>query len=158
MTKPSTKSPTRAAAKQPSTDGRPAFWLLKSEPSAYSGTDLVRDGRTQWTGVRNHQAAIYLSAMRRGDLGLFYHSNQGLEAVGVVEIAVEHYPDPTDETGRFVAVDIAPREALTRPVTLAQMKATPGLRDMTLFRQFRLSVVPVSAAEWGTIIALSAAS
>lgn len=133
----------------------PAYWLLKSEPAAYSWDDLVRDGRTAWTGVRNHQAAIYLRAMRVGDLGLFYHSNQGLESVGVLEIVGEAYLDPTDEKGRFVAVDIAPRQKLAKPVTLAAMKATPSLREMPLFRQFRLSVVPISPAEWATILAMA---
>jgi len=136
----------------------PGHWLLKSEPGAYSWADLVRDGRTQWTGVRNHQAAIHLRAMRLGDLAFYYHSNKGLEVVGVAEVVAEHYRDPTDETGRFVAVDIAPREALAKPVTLAQMKATPQLSDMQLLRQGRLSVVPVTPEEWKTIMALSGAS
>src|SRR5580658_8175427 len=102
-------------------DGQPSYWLMKSEPNKYSWDDLVRDGRTRWDGIRNHQAAIYLRAMRLGDLGLFYHSNVGLEIVGVVEIVQESYPDPTDPTGRFVAVDVAPHHALAKPVTLAQM-------------------------------------
>ncbi len=136
-------------------DRQPAHWLLKSEPAAYGWDDLVREGRTAWTGVRNHQAAIWLRAMRLGDLGLFYHSNKGLEAVGVLEIVKEAYPDPTDEAGRFVAVDVAPRRALAKPVTLAAMKATPSLRGMPLFRQFRLSVVPISPAEWATILAMA---
>ncbi len=133
----------------------PAHWLLKSEPGAYSWADLVRDGRTQWTGVRNNQAAIHLRAMRLGDLALFYHSNNGLEVVGVVEVVAEHYPDPTDEAHRFVAVDIAPREPLAKPVTLAQMKTTPELSGMTLLRQGRLSVVPITPAEWATIMAFA---
>lgn len=135
---------------------QPGHWLLKSEPAAYSWDDLVRDGRTAWTGVRNHQAAIYLRAMRVGDRGLFYHSNKGLEAVGVLEIVKEAYLDPTDETGRFIAVDVAPRQALAKPVTLAAMKATPSLREMPLFRQFRLSVAPISPAEWATILTMAA--
>ena len=134
----------------------PAHWLLKSEPAAYGWDDLVRDARTAWTGVRNHQAAINLRAMRVGDLGLFYHSNQGLEAVGVLEIVREAYLDPTDEKGRFVAVDVAPRRPLARPVTLARMKATPELSALPLFRQFRLSVVPINPAEWATILAMAA--
>jgi predicted RNA-binding protein with PUA-like domain len=136
----------------------PSHWLLKSEPSAYSWADLVRDGRTEWTGVRNNQAAIYLRAMRLGDLCFYYHSNKGLEVVGVAQVVGEHHRDPTDETGRFVAVDIAPREALAKPVTLAQMKATPALADMKLFRQFRLSVAPIAPDEWATIMALSIGS
>jgi predicted RNA-binding protein with PUA-like domain len=136
-------------------DGQPSYWLMKSEPNKYSWDDLVRDGRTRWDGIRNHQAAIYLRAMRLGDLGLFYHSNVGLEIVGVVEIVQEFYPDPTDPTGRFVAVDVAPHHALAKPVTLAQMKATPQLNELPLFRQFRLSLVPVRAAEWTTIMAMA---
>jgi predicted RNA-binding protein with PUA-like domain len=143
-------------ANTPAGGHAPGYWLLKSEPRSYSWADLVREGRTQWTGVRNHQAAIYLKAMRLGDLALFYHSNLGLEVVGVAEVVTEHHPDPTDETGRFVCVDIAPREALAKAVTLAQMKATPKLADMKLLRQFRLSVVPVAPEEWKTIMALSA--
>ena len=136
--------------------GQPSYWLMKSEPNKYSWQDLLRDGRTRWDGIRNHQAAIYMRSMRVGDLGLFYHSNIGLEAVGVLEIVREFYPDPTDPTGRFVAVDVAPHHTLAKPVTLAQMKATPALSDMPLFRQFRLSLVPVRATEWATIMAMAA--
>ena len=136
-------------------DGGPAHWLFKSEPNKYSWDDLVRDGRTRWDGIRNHQAAIYLRSMRVGDLGLFYHSNIGLEAVGIVEVVSEYYPDPTDPTGRFVAVDVAPSRALVKPVSLAQMKATPALSDLPLFRQFRLSLVPISPPEWETILAMA---
>lgn len=133
-----------------------AHWLIKSEPSAYGWEDLVRDGRTQWTGVRNHQAAIWLRAMRLGDTGLFYHSNTGLEAVGIFSVVKESYPDPTDPTGRFVAVDVGPRQTLARPVTLAAMKAAPALSEMAMFRQFRLSVVPISAGQWSTLMAMAA--
>lgn len=133
----------------------PGHWLLKSEPSAYSWDDLVRDGRTAWTGVRSHQAALWLRAMRKGDLALFYHSNKGLEAVGVAAIVREAYPDPTDESGRFVAVDISPRQALAKPVTLAAMKATAALSAMPLLRQSRLSVVPISPDEWAVILAMA---
>lgn len=149
MTKPPKTTPIRRD------DGAPAYWLLKSEPAVYGWADLVRDGRTQWTGIRNHQAAIYLRSMRLGDLGLFYHSNQGLEVVGVVEVVGEAYPDPTDPSGRFVAVDVAPRQPLAKPVTLARMKATPALADLPLFRQFRLSLVPIRAAEWAVIVAMA---
>ena len=139
-------------------DGQPSYWLLKSEPNKYSWDDLVRDGRTRWDGIRNHQAAIYLRSMRVGDLGLFYHSNVGLEVVGVVEVVAEYYPDPTDPTDRFVAVDVAPHHALAKPVTLAQMKTTPELTELPLFRQFRLSLVPIRSSEWATIMAMAAAS
>ncbi len=126
-------------------------WLLKSEPSAYSWADLVRDRRTAWTGVRNHQAANNLRAMRVGDRAFFYHSNEGLAVVGAVEVVRAAYPDPDDKTGRFVAVDIVPRAAATAPVTLAQIKAEPKLKSLALLRQSRLSVSPVSAAEWALI-------
>ena len=125
-----------------------AHWLLKSEPSAYSWTDLTRDRCTAWTGVRNHQAANNLRAMRVGDRAFFYHSNEGLAIVGAVEIVREAYPDPGDKTGRFVAVDVAPLAAAKTPVTLTQIKTEPQLKSLALVRQGRLSVSPVSSAEW----------
>jgi predicted RNA-binding protein with PUA-like domain len=148
-----TKTPKSTPVRPP--DGQPAYWLFKSEPNKYSWDDLIRDGRTRWDGIRNHQAAIYLRSMRVGDLGLFYHSNIGLQAVGIVEVVGEFYPDPTDPSGRFVAVDIAPKLPLAKPVTLAQMKATPELSELPLFRQFRLSLVPINPAEWETILAMA---
>jgi len=126
-------------------------WLLKTEPSAYSWADLMRDRRTAWTGVRNHQAANNLRAMRTGDRAFFYHSNEGLAIVGAVEIVREAYPDPTDKSGRFVAVDVVPFAAAKAPVTLAQIKAEPRLKLLALVRQGRLSVSPVSAAEWALL-------
>lgn len=125
-----------------------AHWLLKSEPSAYSWADLMRDRRTAWTGVRNHQAANNLRAMRVGDRAFFYHSNEGLAIVGAVEIVREAYPDPDDKSGRFVAVEVAPLAAAKTPVTLAQIKTEPRLKSLALVRQGRLSVSPVSVAEW----------
>jgi predicted RNA-binding protein with PUA-like domain len=125
-----------------------AYWLLKSEPAAYSWSDLVRDRQTAWTGVRNHQAAKNLRAMRSGDRAFFYHSNEGLAIVGAVEIVRTAYPDPDDKTGRFVAVDVMPIAAAKTPVTLAQIKAKPRLKALALVRQSRLSVSPVSAVEW----------
>jgi predicted RNA-binding protein with PUA-like domain len=125
-----------------------AHWLLKSEPSAYSWTDLVRDRRTAWTGVRNHQAANNLRTMRTGDRAFFYHSNEGLAIVGIVDVVRPAYPDPDDKTGRFVAVDVVPVAAAKTPVTLAQIKAEPRLKSLALVRQSRLSVSPVSASEW----------
>ncbi len=136
-------------------EGEPSYWLLKSEPKTYSWDDLIRDGETRWDGVRNNQAAIYLRAMRAGDLALFYHSNEGLAAVGVVEVTHEAYPDPSDPSGRYVAVDVAPRAALAKPVSLAAMKAEPALAGMALFRLFRISVAPLTADEWRTILAMS---
>lgn len=132
------------------------LWLMKSEPVKYSFEQLQRDGRTLWDGVRNNQAALYLKAMRVGDRGLFYHSNEGLAVVGIMEIVREAEIDPGDPKGRFVAVEVAPVRALAHPVTLATMKAHPGLADMTMFRQFRLSVTPVTPAEWAIIEALGA--
>ena len=131
------------------------YWLLKSEPSVYSWDHLVKDGRTHWNGVRNHQAAANLKAMKPGDQAFFYHSNEGKEIVGIVEIVKEAYPDPTDETGKFVMVDVKALKPLKTPVTLAAMKATPALKDMALLRQSRLSVCPVGAAEWKGIIKIS---
>jgi predicted RNA-binding protein with PUA-like domain len=128
-----------------------AYWLLKSEPSAYSWDRLVKDGRTSWTGVRNHQAANNLKAMQRGDRGFFYHSNEGLAIVGVVEIVREAYPDPGDASGRFVTVDVAPLMAAKTPVSLAAIKATPALAQLGLVRQSRLSVSRVTAQEWRTL-------
>ncbi len=127
------------------------YWLLKSEPSAYSWEQLVKDGRTQWNGVRNHQAAINLKAMKKGDHAFFYHSNEGKEIVGIVEITREAYPDPSDSEGRFVMVDVKPVKPVKTPVTLAAIKAEPKLADFKLVRQGRLSVVPVTGEEWRLI-------
>jgi predicted RNA-binding protein with PUA-like domain len=123
-------------------------WLLKSEPFKYSWDQLVRDGRTHWDGVRNHQAALNLKAMKLGDRAFFYHSNEGLAIVGISEIVREAYPDPSDAEGRFVMVDIKPVQPVKTQVTLAEIKAEPKLADLALVRQSRLSVVPIGAAEW----------
>ena len=123
-------------------------WLVKSEPSSYSWEQLVKDGGTNWSGVRNYQAANNLKAMTRGDRGFFYHSNEGLAIVGIVEIAKEAYPDPSDKSGRFVMVDVKPVMPVKAPVTLAAIKAEPRLKDFALVRQGRLSVVPVTDEEW----------
>jgi predicted RNA-binding protein with PUA-like domain len=127
------------------------YWLLKSEPSKYAWDKLVKDGRTHWDGVRNHQAALNLKAMAAGDRVFFYHSNEGLEIVGIAEITKPAYPDPSDKEGRFVMVDIKPVMPVKTPVTLAQIKAEPRLKDLALVRQSRLSVVPVKAEEWKLI-------
>jgi predicted RNA-binding protein with PUA-like domain len=132
-----------------------AHWLMKSEPVKYAFADLVRDGRTVWDGVRNNQAALYLKAMKVGDQFFYYHSNDGLAVVGIARIAKEAFIDPTDAAGRYVAVEVAPFRELKTPVTLAQMKAEPRLKDMAMFRQFRLSVSPVTDAEWATILELA---
>lgn len=133
----------------------PSRWLMKSEPFKYSFEDLVRDGATTWDGVRNNQAALYLKAMRIGDRAFFYHSNEGLAVVGVAEISKEAFLDPTDPKQRFVAVEVKPVRAVKRPVTLAEMKAEPRLAAMAMFRQFRLSVAPVTEEEWQVILGMA---
>ena len=132
-----------------------SYWLLKSEPSSYSWSQLVKDGRTAWSGVRNHQAANNLKAMKVGDRAFFYHSGAGPEIVGVAEIVKAAYPDPGDASGRFVMVDVAPVHPVKTPVTLAEMKKTSALKSMALLRQSRLSVSPVSAEEWRVIAKLA---
>ncbi len=127
-------------------------WLIKSEPFKYSWDMLVRDGSTVWDGVRNNQAAIYLRSMKLGEELLFYHSNEGLAVVGIAKVAGEHFIDPSDPKGRFPAVTVAPLRPLKAPVTLAAMKAEPRLAGMAMFRQFRLSVAPVSDAERDVIV------
>ena len=139
-----------SAASPPGEPG-PSFWLLKSEPDSFSWAQQVTAGIEPWTGIRNHAAAKNLRAMRVGDQALFYHSNEGKEAVGVVEVAREAYPDPTDGTGKWVCVDVRTVGPLPRPVTLAQMKGEPALEGLLLIRQSRLSVVPVSPEHWGVI-------
>ncbi|MBK1660612.1 EVE domain-containing protein, partial [Paracraurococcus ruber] len=125
-----------------------ATWLVKSEPDAFSWDEQVQNGVEPWTGVRNALAANNLKAMRVGDLAFFYHSNIGKEIVGVVEVVREAYPDPTDETGRWVCVDMQAVGPLPQPVTLAAIKADPDFADLALVRQSRLSVMPVGEAHW----------
>jgi len=127
------------------------FWLVKSEPDAFSWDQQVANGVEPWTGVRSAQAANNLKAMRKGDLAFFYHSNIGKEIVGVVEVLREAYPDPTDETGRWVSVDMRTVGPVPKPVTLTAIKAAPELADLALVRQSRLSVMPVSAAHWAIL-------
>jgi predicted RNA-binding protein with PUA-like domain len=125
-----------------------AYWLMKSEPDAYSWEKLVAEGRGRWDGVRNAMASRNLKTMKVGDLAFFYHSNIGKEIVGIMEIAREHYPDHTDTTGKWVMVDVKPVKPVHKPVTLAAVKAEPKLADMALVRYARLSVQPVTATEW----------
>lgn len=136
-------------------ENQSGLWLMKSEPEKYSFADLQRDGRTAWDGVRNNQAALYLKAMKVGDQALFYHSQKDLAAVGLMRVSKEAFIDPSDAAGRFVAVEVEPVRLLKRPVTLAQMKAEPALAEMKMFRQFRLSVVPVTPEEWEVILGLA---
>ena len=135
-----------------------SFWLVKSEPAKYAFADLQRDGSTVWDGVRNNQASLYLKAMKAGDQVLYYHSQEGLAVVGIAEVSREAFLDPSDPTGRFVAVELKPVRALPRPVTLAEMKAEPALAGMAMFRQFRLSVCPVTSDEWTTILKMAGAA
>ncbi len=132
-----------------------AYWLLKSEPSTWSWDDQVRDGVTCWDGVRNHQAANNMKAMRIGDLAFFYHSVNEKRIVGIVEVVKEYYPDHTDPTGRFGMVDVKAVKPVNRPVTLAEIKAEPRLANLALVRQSRLSVVPVSGEEWRILLAMA---
>jgi len=124
------------------------YWLVKSEPGAYSWDDQVRDGRTHWNGVRNHQASNNLKAMRNGDLAFFYHSVNEKQIVGIVRVVKEYYPDHTDASGRFGMVDLEAVKPLNKPVTLATIKATPELEGFALVRQSRLSVMPVTDDQW----------
>ena len=132
------------------------YWLFKSEPSVWSWQDQVKAGAkgTHWSGVRNHLAKRNLMAMKKGDLGFFYHSNEGKEMVGIVEVIREYYPDDSDPTGAFVMVDVKAVKPLKTFVTLAQVKATPALAKMSLITSARLSVQPVTAAEWKRICAM----
>jgi predicted RNA-binding protein with PUA-like domain len=124
------------------------YWLMKSEPSAYSWQQLNKDGKTGWTGVRNFQASANMKKMQKGDRVFFYHSNEGLEIVGIMEIAKEYHPDPTDKTEKFGMVEVKPVAPVPTPVTMKEIKATPSLKDMVLVKNSRLSVQPVTAAEW----------
>lgn len=127
------------------------YWLVKSEPEAYSWDDLVRDGRADWTGVRNYQARNHLKAMRPGDHVFFYASVTTKAVLGLAEVARAFFPDATADEEGWVAVEIKPVRPLPRPVTLEQIKAHPSLKDTALLRQSRLSVMPLTAAEFKTI-------
>ena len=128
-----------------------AYWLVKSEPSSYSWDQLVADGRTNWDGVRNAQALNNLRAMQSGDRAFFYHSGEGREIVGIVEVTKPFYPDPADKSGKLGMVDMKPLMPVSIKVGLAAMRARQELSGMSLFRQSRLSVCPVSANEWRVI-------
>ncbi|ALA17515.1 MULTISPECIES: EVE domain-containing protein [unclassified Chelatococcus] len=130
-----------------------AHWLFKSEPATWSWDRQVAEGEkgTFWNGVRNHSAKLNMMAMKKGETGFFYHSNEGKAVVGIVEVIKEYYPDHTDASGRFGMVDIKAVKALPRPVTLDEIKDTPSLAEMVLVNNSRLSVQPVSGAEWDII-------
>lgn len=131
------------------------YWLMKSEPDVYSWDDLVEQGEGTWDGVRNHRAKNNLIAMNKGDEAFFYHSNIGLEIVGVITVSEAGITDPTDETGKWAAVKVKPVRKLPQPVTLKQVKATPALAEMELVRQSRLSVSEVAPAEWEKILKMA---
>ncbi|MBS7541067.1 EVE domain-containing protein [Ancylobacter lacus] len=136
-----------------------AHWLYKSEPFKWSWDQQVAAGAagTHWDGVRNHLAKQQLLAMRNGDRGFFYHSNEGKEIVGIVEVIREAYPDPSDPSGKFVMVDLKAVEPLPRPVSLAAIKNEPRLAEMALMRFSRLSVQPVTDAEWAIVLEMAGA-
>ena len=130
-----------------------AYWLMKSEPESYSWSDLVRDGGTEWDGVRNNAARLHLKAMKKGDEAFFYHSMSDKAVVGIMRIAREARPDPNDKD--WVSVRVEPVKALERPVTLAEIKAEPRLSKMELIRQSRLSVAPVRDDEWKVVLEMA---
>ena len=131
-----------------------AYWLMKSEPSSYSWEDLVRDGATEWDGVRNNAARLHLKAMSQGDEAFLYHSMTDKAVVGIMRIASDPHPDPKDQD--WVSVRVEPVRKVERPVTLSEIKSVPALASMELLRQSRLSVAPVRDAEWRQILEMAA--
>ena len=132
-----------------------AYWLIKSEPFKYAWDQFVADGSTFWDGVRNYGARNNLRSMKKGDLAFFYHSNEGLEIVGIAKVIKESYQDPTTDETAWLVVDFKPHKKLKNTVTLAAIKATPSLSNMALIRLGRLSVQPVLEEEWEIIMAMS---
>ena len=132
-----------------------AYWLLKSEPASYSWQQLEKDGSTAWTGVRNFAARNFLRQMQTGDQAFYYHSGEGTEIVGIARITKSFYQDPTSDDPNWVAVDIAPEKKLAAPVTLRQIKGEKGLATMALVKISRLSVQPVTEAEWRMVLKLA---
>lgn len=132
------------------------YWLVKSEPFKYSWEKFEKEKKTFWDGVRNYQARNNLQSMKKGDLVLFYHSNEGMEVVGIAEVIKEFYQDPTTEDTRWVAVDLKPKKKLKKPVTLSEIKSDPLLTQIALVRQGRLSVMPLTQIEFDRILEMSA--
>jgi predicted RNA-binding protein with PUA-like domain len=132
-----------------------AYWLVKSEPSAYGWEQFVKDKETSWDGVRNYAARLHLRAMKKGDAVLYYHSNEGMEIVGIAIVSKEAYQDPTTDDERWVSVGLKPGKRLKRPVSLDAIKQDKRLKDMALVRISRLSVQPVTDAEWAAVMALA---
>ena len=133
------------------------YWLMKSEPDVYGWDDLVEQGEGTWDGVRNYRARNNLQAMKKGDKAFFYHSNIGLEIVGIVTISEAGLADPTDETGKWAAVKVKPVEKLPKPVTLKAIKAEPKLADCELVKQSRLSVCEFTKPEWNVVLKMAQA-
>ena len=131
------------------------YWLLKSEPDAWSWENQVKEGASMWDGVRNYQARNNLKEMKKNDLCFFYHSVTDKSFVGVVKVVKEYYPDPTDKTGRFVVVDVKATKKLKNPISLDQIKENSKLQDIALVKQSRLSVMPLKKTEWDIIIKMS---
>jgi predicted RNA-binding protein with PUA-like domain len=131
------------------------YWLVKSEPYAFSFDKLVEDKKTMWDGVRNYQARNNMKAMEKGDLVMFYHSNEGKEIVGIATVSKEHYPDPTADDDKWVVVDIVPVQRLKKTVTLEQIKKDERLEHTALIKQSRLSVMPLKKEEFDVILELS---
>ena len=131
------------------------YWLFKSEPSAWSWDDQVKEGTAEWDGIRNYQADNNMKEMKKGDRAFFYHSVNEKQIVGVVEVVKEHYPDPTDPKGRFGMVDVKALYPVKHPVTLAVIKQEPTLQNLALVRQSRLSVLPVTKSEWKILCKMS---
>ena len=131
------------------------YWLLKSEPDAWSWDNQVKEGASMWDGVRNYQARNNLKEMKKNDLCFFYHSVTERSIVGIVKVVKEHYPDPTDKTKRFVVVDVKAMKKLNNPVSLDQIKENNKLKDIGLVKQSRLSVMPLKKTEWDMIIKMS---
>ena len=132
-----------------------AYWLVKSEPFKYSWEQFVKDKTTYWDGVRNYAARNFLRDMKKGDEVFFYHSNEGLEIVGIAKVVKEAYPDPTTDEDAWVVVDLKPVRKLKKPVTLKQIKGDERLANMALIKLSRLSVSPVTEGEWATILELA---
>ena len=131
-----------------------AYWLVKSEPGAWSWQDHVKAGVAEWDGVRNHQANNNMKAMKTGDLAFFYHSVNEKQVVGVLEVVREHYPDPSDASGRFGMVDFKAVQPMVNPVTLADIKSNERLEHLLLIRQSRLSVMPIDNDAWRIICSM----
>jgi predicted RNA-binding protein with PUA-like domain len=131
---------------------KPNYWLMKTEPGEFSYDDLEKKGWTHWDGVRNHQAKKNLASMKIGDLALIYHSVTTKEIVGIAQITQESYPDPTDDTGKWIVVRVEPFQRFKQPVTLQQVKDTPELASIALVRQSRLSVAPLAETEFERLL------